>query len=128
MVAFIVQHRLQLLVFRPEREILLRTFLHRRTMRSVVRRDHGSGGHFAGLRLPAMEVRWRGIPRRMSFAGYGSGSACGPPPAVINRGCMIYGMPPLPQLATYLGQVHIGATQRDLTMTPELLHECQPAL
>jgi integrase/recombinase XerD len=29
----------------------------------------------------------------------------------------------LPQLATYLGHVHIAATQRYLTMTPELLHE-----
>lgn len=29
----------------------------------------------------------------------------------------------LPQLATYLGHVHISATQRYLTMTPELLHE-----
>lgn len=29
----------------------------------------------------------------------------------------------LPQLATYLGHVHIGATQRYLTMTPELLRE-----
>jgi integrase/recombinase XerD len=29
----------------------------------------------------------------------------------------------LPQLATYLGHVHIVATQRYLTLTPELLHE-----
>jgi site-specific recombinase XerD len=29
----------------------------------------------------------------------------------------------LPQLATYLGHVHIAATQRYLTMTPELLRE-----
>ena len=29
----------------------------------------------------------------------------------------------LPQLATYLGHVHISATQRYLTMTPELLRE-----
>ena len=29
----------------------------------------------------------------------------------------------LPQLATYLGHIHIGATQRYLTMTPELLRE-----
>jgi integrase/recombinase XerD len=29
----------------------------------------------------------------------------------------------LPQLATYLGHAHIGATQRYLTMTPELLRE-----
>ena len=29
----------------------------------------------------------------------------------------------LPQLATYLGHVHIAATQHYLTMTPELLHE-----
>jgi integrase/recombinase XerD len=29
----------------------------------------------------------------------------------------------LPQLATWLGHVHIAATQRYLTMTPELLHE-----
>lgn len=29
----------------------------------------------------------------------------------------------LPQLATYLGHVHIGATQRYLTMTPELLRQ-----
>ena len=29
----------------------------------------------------------------------------------------------LPQLATFLGHVHISATQRYLTMTPELLHE-----
>ena len=29
----------------------------------------------------------------------------------------------LPQLATYLGHVHIAATQRYLTMTPELLYE-----
>lgn len=29
----------------------------------------------------------------------------------------------LPKLATYLGHAHIGATQRYLTMTPELLHE-----
>ncbi|MDA2924699.1 tyrosine-type recombinase/integrase [Acidobacteria bacterium AH-259-L09] len=29
----------------------------------------------------------------------------------------------LPQLATYLGHVHVAATQRYLTMTPELLHE-----
>jgi site-specific recombinase XerD len=29
----------------------------------------------------------------------------------------------LPQLATYLGHLHIAATQRYLTMTPELLHE-----
>jgi integrase len=29
----------------------------------------------------------------------------------------------LPQLSTYLGHVHIGATQRYLTMTPELLNE-----
>jgi integrase/recombinase XerD len=29
----------------------------------------------------------------------------------------------LPQLATFLGHVHIGATQRYLTMTPELLRE-----
>src|SRR5712692_172228 len=29
----------------------------------------------------------------------------------------------LPQLATYLGHVHIAATQRYLTLTPELLHE-----
>ena len=28
-----------------------------------------------------------------------------------------------PQLATYLGHVHIAATQRYLTMTPELLSE-----
>jgi hypothetical protein len=27
----------------------------------------------------------------------------------------------LPQLATYLGHVHIAATQRYLTLTPELL-------
>jgi len=32
----------------------------------------------------------------------------------------------LPQLATYLGHVHLAATQRYLTMTPELLQEaCQ---
>ena len=29
----------------------------------------------------------------------------------------------LPQLSTYLGHVHIAATQRYLTLTPELLHE-----
>jgi site-specific recombinase XerD len=29
----------------------------------------------------------------------------------------------LPQLATYLGHLHIAATQRYLTMTPELLRE-----
>jgi integrase/recombinase XerD len=29
----------------------------------------------------------------------------------------------LPQLATYLGHIHIAATQRYLTMTPELLQE-----
>jgi integrase/recombinase XerD len=29
----------------------------------------------------------------------------------------------LPQLATYLGHVHIAATQRYLTMTPDLLQE-----
>ena len=29
----------------------------------------------------------------------------------------------LPQLATYLGHVHIAGTQRYLTMTPELLNE-----
>ena len=29
----------------------------------------------------------------------------------------------LPQLATYLGHVHIAATQRYLTATPELLSE-----
>jgi hypothetical protein len=29
----------------------------------------------------------------------------------------------LPQLATYLGHVHIAATQRYLTLTPELLHQ-----
>jgi len=29
----------------------------------------------------------------------------------------------LPQLATYLGDVHLAATQRYLTMTPELLQE-----
>jgi site-specific recombinase XerD len=29
----------------------------------------------------------------------------------------------LPQLATYLGHVHVAATQRYLTLTPELLHE-----
>lgn len=29
----------------------------------------------------------------------------------------------LPKLATYLGHAHVGATQRYLTMTPELLHE-----
>jgi integrase/recombinase XerD len=29
----------------------------------------------------------------------------------------------LPQLATYLGHVHIATTQRYLTMTPELLQE-----
>ena len=29
----------------------------------------------------------------------------------------------LPQLATYLGHVHIAATQRYLTLTPELLRE-----
>jgi site-specific recombinase XerD len=29
----------------------------------------------------------------------------------------------LPQLATYLGHVHLGATQRYLTMTRELLRE-----
>lgn len=29
----------------------------------------------------------------------------------------------LPHLATYLGHIHIAATQRYLTMTPELLHE-----
>ncbi len=29
----------------------------------------------------------------------------------------------LPQLATYLGHVDVAATQRYLTMTPELLHE-----
>jgi integrase/recombinase XerD len=29
----------------------------------------------------------------------------------------------LPQLATYLGHIHIAATQRYLTMTPELLYE-----
>jgi site-specific recombinase XerD len=29
----------------------------------------------------------------------------------------------LPKLATYLGHIHIAATQRYLTMTPELLHE-----
>jgi integrase/recombinase XerD len=29
----------------------------------------------------------------------------------------------LPQLATYLGHVNGAATQRYLTMTPELLHE-----
>jgi site-specific recombinase XerD len=32
----------------------------------------------------------------------------------------------LPQLATYLGHVDVAATQRYLTMTPELLREaCQ---
>jgi site-specific recombinase XerD len=32
----------------------------------------------------------------------------------------------LPQLATYLGHIHVAATQRYLTMTPELLSEaCQ---
>ena len=29
----------------------------------------------------------------------------------------------LPQLSTYLGHVHVSATQRYLTMTPDLLHE-----
>jgi len=29
----------------------------------------------------------------------------------------------LPQLATYLGHVHLAATQRYLSMTPELLEE-----
>jgi site-specific recombinase XerD len=29
----------------------------------------------------------------------------------------------LPQLTTYLGHVHLAATQRYLTMTPELLQE-----
>ena len=29
----------------------------------------------------------------------------------------------LPQLATYLGHVHIAGTQRYLTLTPELLRE-----
>jgi len=29
----------------------------------------------------------------------------------------------LPQLATYLGHIHIATTQRYLTMTPELLQE-----
>jgi integrase len=29
----------------------------------------------------------------------------------------------LPQLSTYLGHVHIAATQKYLTMTPELLNE-----
>jgi site-specific recombinase XerD len=29
----------------------------------------------------------------------------------------------LPKLATYLGHVHIAATQRYLTLTPELLKE-----
>jgi site-specific recombinase XerD len=29
----------------------------------------------------------------------------------------------LPKLATYLGHVDLSATQRYLTMTPELLHE-----
>ena len=29
----------------------------------------------------------------------------------------------LPQLPTYLGHVHIAATQRYLTLTPELLHQ-----
>lgn len=29
----------------------------------------------------------------------------------------------LPQLATYLGHVHLAATQRYLSMTPELLQE-----
>jgi integrase len=29
----------------------------------------------------------------------------------------------LPQLATYLGHVHVAATQRYLTLTPELLRE-----
>jgi site-specific recombinase XerD len=29
----------------------------------------------------------------------------------------------LPQLATYLGHVNIAATQRNLTLTPQLLHE-----
>ena len=29
----------------------------------------------------------------------------------------------LPQLATYLGHVHISGTQRYLTMTPELLRQ-----
>jgi hypothetical protein len=29
----------------------------------------------------------------------------------------------LPQLSTYLGHVHISATQRYLTMTPDLLYQ-----
>jgi site-specific recombinase XerD len=29
----------------------------------------------------------------------------------------------LPKLATYLGHVNLSATQRYLTMTPDLLHE-----
>jgi site-specific recombinase XerD len=29
----------------------------------------------------------------------------------------------LPQLATYLGHIDLAATQRYLTLTPELLHE-----
>jgi site-specific recombinase XerD len=29
----------------------------------------------------------------------------------------------LPQLSTYLGHVHVAATQRYLTMTPDLLHQ-----
>jgi hypothetical protein len=29
----------------------------------------------------------------------------------------------LPQLSTYLGHVHVSATQRYLTMTPDLLHQ-----
>ena len=34
----------------------------------------------------------------------------------------------LPQLATYLGHVNIAATQRYLTLTPELLHEASQRL
>src|SRR5262249_36215833 len=34
----------------------------------------------------------------------------------------------LPHLATYLGHVHIAATQRYLTMTPELLREVSVAV
>jgi site-specific recombinase XerD len=34
----------------------------------------------------------------------------------------------LPQLATYLGHVHVAATQRYLTLTPELLHEASQRL
>jgi len=37
------------------------------------------------------------------------------------QGCDVQRL--LPQLATYLGHVHIAATQRYLTMTPELLQE-----